>query len=58
MEYKEEDKKFYETAKHDSWKPCIMCGGELIQLRKAFFKCINCGQEYIADDMDMVTNTL
>ncbi len=55
---KEIDKKafkqgFYETQGEDNWKPCLFCGGELVQERKAFFICINCKQTYIADEEDM-----
>lgn len=47
------EKGFYDVEENDSWKPCVFCGGELVQERKAFFKCINCGQGYIADAKDM-----
>lgn len=47
------DKGFYDVNKKDEWKPCIKCGGELTQERKAFFVCINCKQEYIADEEDL-----
>lgn len=51
---KEEIKRLLnEVADEDNWKPCIRCGGELVQERKAFFVCINCKQEYIADEQDM-----
>ncbi len=43
----------YDVGENDNWKPCIKCGGELTQERKAFFVCINCKQEYIADEGDM-----
>lgn len=36
-----------------NWKSCEFCGGEITQVRKAFFKCISCDQEYIADEEDM-----
>ena len=42
-----------EVSADDNWKPCIMCGGELTQERKALFVCINCSQPYIADEEDM-----
>ena len=42
-----------ETSDDDTWKPCIICGGELTQVRKALFTCIKCNQEYIADEEDM-----
>ncbi|KKN40573.1 hypothetical protein LCGC14_0732090 [marine sediment metagenome] len=51
---KEEEKQFYEINEDDlNWKNCGFCGGEITQVRKAFFKCINCDQEYIADEEDM-----
>ena len=54
IEYKEGEKEYWETSDDDlNWKPCIACGGELTQVRKAFFQCINCKQEYIADEEDM-----
>ncbi len=49
-----EEKQFFETDGDDfNWKPCIKCGAELTQVRKAFFQCIDCKQEYIADEEDM-----
>ena len=42
-----------ETSDDDTWKPCIRCGGELTQVRKALFTCLNCNQEYVADEEDM-----
>ena len=45
--YKTDDKNFL------NWKPCLKCGAEIIQERKAFFVCINCKQEYIADEEDI-----
>ncbi len=47
------EKGFYETSENDNWKPCLRCGAELVQERKAFFVCINCKQEYIADEEDL-----
>ncbi len=35
------------------WKPCLRCGGEITQEREAFFRCINCKQEYISTKEDM-----
>ncbi len=53
-EYKEEEKEHWQVSDDDlNWKPCLKCGGELTQKRKAFFECINCGQTYIADEEDM-----
>jgi len=54
IRYTEKDKEFFQVSKKDNWIPCLICKGELNQLRKAFFKCINCGQEYIADEDDMI----
>lgn len=53
IKYTERDKEFFQTSKKDNWKPCLLCSGELVQLRKAFFQCINCRQTYIADEKDM-----
>ena len=36
------------------WRPCIICSGEVEQIRKAFFKCKNCKQDYIAEETDMM----
>lgn len=50
----ETPKEFLEVSENDfQWKPCLMCGSEITQERKAFFVCINCGQTYIADEEDM-----
>ena len=46
-------KEFLETNDSQTWKSCLFCGGELIQIRKALFTCLKCGQEYIADEQDM-----
>lgn len=46
-------KEFLKTSNEDNWKPCFFCGSELVQERKAFFVCVNCKQEFIADDEDM-----
>ena len=51
---KMKEKEFSEVQEDDTqWKPCLFCGGELTQERKAFFVCINCKQRYIADEEDM-----
>ncbi len=50
---KEIPKEFLETDDSQTWKDCIRCGGELIQVRKALFTCLKCNQEYIADEEDM-----
>ncbi len=47
------DKRMLEISEDDTWKPCIKCGGELTQIRKALFTCLKCNQEYIADEQDM-----
>lgn len=44
---------YLETSDDDTWKSCIICGGELTQVRKALFSCLKCNQEYIADEEDM-----
>ena len=50
----ETPKEFLEVQEDDlNWKPCIKCGGELTQERKALFICVSCKQEYIADEEDM-----
>lgn len=46
-------KKFLETSEDDAWKPCLFCGGELTQVRKALWTCLKCNMEYIADEEDM-----
>ena len=46
-------KEFLETDDSQTWKPCLFCGGELIQVRKALFNCLNCSKTYIADEEDM-----
>ncbi len=45
--------KYLETSEENNWKPCMMCGGEITQLREAKFKCSNCNQEYISCEEDM-----
>lgn len=50
----ETPKEFLKVDDDDlSWKPCLVCGCEITQERKAFFVCINCGQTYISDEEDM-----
>ncbi len=52
--YKKVRKEFLKVKEDDfNWESCIICGGELTQERKAFFVCVNCKQEYIADEEDM-----
>ncbi len=36
------------------WRPCIVCSGEVNQIRLAFFECGSCGQKYIAEETDMM----
>lgn len=46
-------KDYLETKEQTNWKSCMMCGGEIVQVRKALFTCINCNQEYISTEEDM-----
>ncbi len=46
-------KEFLETSQNDNWKPCLICGGDITQVRKALFTCLNCNQEYVAVEEDM-----
>lgn len=49
------EKEFFETNKDDlNWVDCPFCKGEITQVRKAFFECINCKQGIIADEQDMM----
>lgn len=36
------------------WKDCLKCNGKIKRVRKAFFVCTECGQEYISDMVDML----
>ena len=36
------------------WRPCLICSGEVNQIRKAFFKCGNCGLKYITEETEMM----
>ncbi len=36
-----------------NWKPYPICGCEITQDREAFFRCINCKQEFIDCEEDM-----
>lgn len=36
------------------FKDCLKCGGKIKQVRKAFFVCTECKQEYISDFIDML----
>ena len=49
----ETDPEVLETSEDDTWKPCLFCGGKVIQVRKALFTCLNCNQEFIAVEEDM-----
>lgn len=44
---------FLETSNDHTWKPCLMCGGELTQVRKALWTCLACSVEYTACEEDM-----
>ncbi len=46
-------KEFLETSEDDTWRPCIIWGVNLTQVRKALWTCLKCDQEYIADEGDM-----
>lgn len=50
---KETPKEFLKVSSDDTWKPCLFCGGQLTQVRKALFTCLFCNMEYIADEGDM-----
>ena len=54
MEY---PKEHLELSDDDTWKPCMVCGGTITQVRKALFTCLKCNQEYIADEQDMRLET-
>jgi len=55
---KEIKKEYLKTDDSQTWKSCLFCGGELIQVRKALFTCLKCNQEYIADEEDMKEDKL
>jgi len=44
---------FLDTSSDQNWRPCIICSGEILQVRKALFTCQGCGQEYISTEEDM-----
>ena len=50
---KELPKGLLDVSDDDTWKPCMICGGRITQVRKALFTCEKCGQEYIATEEDM-----
>lgn len=35
------------------WRACLICKGEIIQVRKALFTCLGCNQEYVSTEEDM-----
>lgn len=47
------EEELFEVSESDNWKPCIRCGGNLVQVRKALWTCLVCNQEYIADEEDL-----
>ena len=49
----ETPKEYLELSEDDTWKPCMFCGGEITQVRKARFTCLKCDQDFIADEEDM-----
>ena len=51
----ETPQEFLELNEDDTWRSCFVCGGEITQIRKARFSCLNCNQEFIADEEDMRT---
>jgi len=53
MSDEETPKEYLETDDSQTWKNCFVCGGEIIQVRKARWTCLKCNQEYIADEEDM-----
>jgi len=46
-------KEVLEVSDDDTWKPCMICGGQITQVRKALFTCLKCDQEYISTEEDM-----
>ena len=37
-----------------NYRPCIKCGYRKVEkIRKAFFECNHCGQQYISNEEDM-----
>lgn len=46
-------KEHLEVSKNQDWKPCMICGGRIIQVRKALFTCEQCNQEYVSIEEDM-----
>lgn len=39
-------------------EPCILCNGEIIQERRGYFLCVNCGQSYIYNEKDSRSLTI
>ena len=46
-------KEVLEVSEDDTWRPCLMCGGEVTQVRKALFTCLKCNAEFISAEEDM-----
>lgn len=46
-------KEFLEVSANDSWRDCIICGGQITQVRKALFTCLQCNLEYTSTEEDM-----
>lgn len=47
----QKEKEFFQIQEDNfQWKPCPLCGAEITQVRKASFQCINCKQNFIADE--------
>ena len=44
---------FFDLSSDEIWRPCLICFGKVNQIRKAFFECESCGQNYIAEETDM-----
>lgn len=44
---------YLETSDDRSWRPCLICAGEIVQVRKALFTCLDCNQEYVSTEEDM-----
>ena len=48
------NEEFHRVESDDAkWKPCAACGGEIIQIRKAYFECQRCFYHFVADEGDM-----
>ncbi len=53
MEEQEIPEGALDLSDDDTWKSCMMCGGEITQIRKALFTCLECNQEFISTEEDM-----